>query len=409
MVFDIVIIGGGASGFFTAVNAVKMQPNLKILILERGKEVLQKVKISGGGRCNVTHAEFIPNELTKNYPRGNKELKGPFHKFSSGDVMQWFDDLGVPLKIENDGRVFPVSNSSQTIIDCFLQVAKQYNIQILTSQLVTDFVQQELNNWKVITKTKQVYKAKNIVIATGSQSKMWQMLEKKGLKNVSPVSSLFTFNCNDTRMETLPGISTRAKVAVKGQKLENVGPVLVTHWGFSGPAILKLSAWGARKFHECGYKFKLVINWTLDDNFEECRDYLESLKQLNSSQIIFKNPLYDLPKRLWQQIVIASKIQETQQWANVSKKQINALSNQLTQATFDIDGKSTFKEEFVTAGGVDLKEVDFKTFKSKKLPNCYIVGEALNIDAVTGGFNFQNAWTSGYLAALAISNTEENA
>lgn len=407
MGFDVIVVGGGASGFFTALNAVKLEPKLKVLILERGKEVLQKVKISGGGRCNVTHAEFIPNELTKNYPRGNKELKGPFHRFSSGDVMQWFDDLGVELKIESDGRVFPVSNSSQTIIDCFMQVATKHQIQIETSQLVVNFDCLANGSWNIETKTGLTYSAKNLVIATGSQSKIWSLLQKKGLKKIAPVPSLFTFRCKDVRIENLPGISAVAKVSVKGVKLENIGPVLITHWGFSGPAILKLSAWGAPEFYKCGYNFQLVINWTLEQNFEECRNYLESLKRLDSTQIIFKHALYNLPKRLWQQMVIASKITETQQWGNTSKKQINALSNQLTQSTFDIDGKSTFKEEFVTAGGVDLKEVDFKTFESKKLSNCYIVGEALNIDAITGGFNFQNAWTSGYLAAVAISKNRE--
>lgn len=403
MNYDLIVIGGGASGFFTAINVCKNNPKLSVLILERAKEVLQKVKISGGGRCNVTHAEFIPNELTKKYPRGEKELRGPFHSFMTGDVMEWFENRGVELKIENDGRVFPVSNSSQTIIDCFLKEARDFNIEVVTSELVTDFVFSENQYWEVHTNSKKQLVAKKIVIATGSQSKTWKKLRKMGLNLIDPVPSLFTFNCKDDRISSLPGLSSKVQVSVKQIKLKNEGPVLITHWGFSGPSILKLSAWGARELHKLDYKFDLQINWTLTENFESCKEYLLLEKSDNSRQFVIKNPLFDLPKRLWEQLVLASVITDKQRWADVNKRQLVALATQLTLSSFKIEGKSTFKEEFVTAGGVDLKEVNFKTFEATKLPNCYIVGEALNIDAITGGFNFQNAWTSGYLAALAIA------
>lgn len=406
--YDLIVVGGGASGFFTAINVARQNPSLKILIMERGKEVLQKVKISGGGRCNVTHAEFIPNELTKKYPRGEKELKGPFHNFMTGDVMEWFEERGVPLKIEDDGRVFPVSNTSQTIIDCFLNEANNYNIEIVTSELVANFQTKENNDWEVVTKSGKQLTAKKIAIATGSQVKTWKQLEALGLKLVAPVPSLFTFNCNDDRIKSLPGVATKAALTVKKAKLKSEGPVLITHWGFSGPAVLKLSAWGARELHDLEYDFTLHINWTLTENFESCKEYLLSEKNDNSRQFVIKNPLFDLPRRLWEQLILASEITEKQRWGDINKKQVIALATQLTLCAFEIKGKSTFKDEFVTAGGVDLKEVNFKTFEANKLPNCYIVGEALNVDAITGGFNFQNAWTSGYLAANAIANNNES-
>ena len=402
MIYDLIVIGGGASGFFTAINVAEKNPALKILILERGKEVLQKVKISGGGRCNVTHAEFIPNELTKKYPRGEKELKGPFHNFMTGDVMEWFEDRGVPLNIEEDGRVFPVSNSSQTIIDCLLDQASKFNIEILTSELVTNFNPLQNDDWELFTKSSKQFRTKKLVIASGSQTKTWKQLENLGVNLIKPVPSLFTFNCNDGRIKSLPGVALKSQVAIREAKLKNEGPVLITHWGFSGPAILKLSAWGARELNKLDYKFDLQINWTNTETFESCKEYLLEEKRENSRQFISKNPLFNLPKRLWEQLILASNITDKQRWADANKKQLIDLASQLTLSIFKIEGKSTFKDEFVTAGGVDLKEINFKTFKANKLPNCYIVGEALNIDAITGGFNFQNAWTSGYLAALAI-------
>lgn len=401
---DIIVIGGGAAGFFTAINAAEMNPNAQILILERGKEALTKVKVSGGGRCNVTHAEFLPKELSKNYPRGEKELRGPFHYFMTGDTMEWFEKRGVPLKIEEDGRIFPESNSSQTIIDCFLNEASKFQVQIEYHQAVNAIFQKN-EKWHILTKNNE-FVATKIVVATGSNTKIWSLLSKLGHKIVNPVPSLFTFNIKDERIKDLAGIATKASIEVCETKLKAEGALLVTHWGMSGPAILKLSAWGARILHELQYNFRIKINWLPNFSSEEIFENLKSLKLENPRQQVAKYAQFELPKRLWQNLSKAARIPETEKWAELNKQQIQQLVMQLTSAEFKVNRKSTFKEEFVTAGGVDLKEIDFKTFESKKCPNLYLVGEVLNIDAITGGFNFQNAWTGGFLAAKAITKPE---
>ena len=397
---DILIIGGGAAGFFTAINAAEMNPAARISILERGNEVLNKVKISGGGRCNVTHAEFDPRQLTKNYPRGEKELRGPFHSFMTGDTIAWFESKGVELKIEEDGRMFPESNSSQTIIDCFLEEIERLGIQLLKKHSVQD-ISWENGKWRVKTKTSD-FTALKLVIATGSNPKIWNLLEKLGHSIVTPVPSLFTFNVKDTRIKDLPGVATPASVKILGGKLETEGPLLITHWGMSGPAILKLSAWGARELSELP-EFEIRVNWLLDTRGEEVVSELKDLKQKYPKQQILKYSQLGLPKRLWQNLISATGITDDFRWADLSNKQIAEMAEELTAGVFKVHGKSTFKEEFVTAGGVDLKEVNFKTFESRIHKNLYFAGEVLNIDAITGGFNFQNAWTGGYLVARAVS------
>lgn len=399
--YDILIIGGGAAGFFTAINAAELNPKLKIAILERGKEVLTKVRISGGGRCNVTHAEFIPKELSKNYPRGEKELLGPFHSFRTGDTIDWFEKRGVALKIEDDGRMFPVTDSSQTIIDCFLSETKRLGIEVLLNHSLQEIVK-ENELWKIET-TQGTCQTKNLVIATGSNPKIWNLLEGMGHTLVAPVPSLFTFNIKDKRIADLPRVSTNATVKVLGTGLESEGPLLITHWGLSGPAILKLSAWGARELNELDYKFNLEVNWLEYLTFDETLEQLKEIKSNNAKQLVAKHPQFDLPKRLWQNLVIACGINPVIKWGETNKNQLQNLSNQLTQCRFEVNGKSTFKEEFVTAGGLELKEINFKTFESKIHNNLYLAGEVLNIDAITGGFNFQNCWTGGYLVAKAIS------
>lgn len=399
--YDILIIGGGAAGFFTAINAAELNLKLKIAILERGKEVLTKVRISGGGRCNVTHAEFIPKELSKNYPRGEKELLGPFHSFMTGDTIDWFEKRGVALKIEDDGRMFPVTDSSQTIIDCFLSETKRLGIEVLLNHSLQEIVK-ENELWKIET-SQGTCQTKNLVIATGSNPKIWNLLEGMGHTLVAPVPSLFTFNIKDKRIADLPGVSTNATVKVLGTGLESEGPLLITHWGLSGPAILKLSAWGARELNELDYKFTLEVNWLEYLTFDETLEQLKEIKSNNAKQLVAKHPQFDLPKRLWQNLVIACGINPEIKWGETNKNQLQNLSNQLTQCRFEVNGKSTFKEEFVTAGGVELKEINFKTFESKIHNNLYLAGEVLNIDAITGGFNFQNCWTGGYLVAKAIS------
>lgn len=400
--FDIIIIGGGAAGFFTAINAAEMNPNQKIAILERGKEVLTKVRISGGGRCNVTHAEFIPKELSKKYPRGEKELLGPFHSFMTGDTIDWFEKRGVALKIEEDGRMFPETNNSQTIIDCFHSEVERLGIEVLLNHSVQEILI-ENTYWNVET-TQGVFQAKNLVIATGSNPKIWNKLEKLGHTIVPPVPSLFTFNIKDKRIVDLPGVSTHAIVKVLGTGLESEGPLLITHWGLSGPAILKLSAWGARQLNKLNYKFTLQVNWLEYLSFDETLDQLKEIKNNNAKQLVVKHPYFELPKRLWKNLVGAVGINTETKWAEINKNQLYNLVNQLTQCQFEVNGKSTFKEEFVTAGGVELKEVNFKTFESKLHKKLYLAGEVLNIDAITGGFNFQNCWTGGFLVSQAIHN-----
>ncbi len=403
--FDIIIVGGGAAGFFTAINIVEKNPKLKVAILERGKTVLEKVRISGGGRCNVTHACFVPNDLVKFYPRGEKELRGPFHQFCSGDTIEWFEKRGVKLKVEDDGRMFPISDSSQTIIDCFLSATQKLGIQILTGHSVQSIFNPEVSGedyWKVES-NHETFACQKLIMTTGSNPKIWEMLNELGHTIVSPVPSLFTFNIKDSRIKDLMGLSAFANVKVKNSKLEASGPLLITHWGMSGPGILRLSAWGARELFDKKYHFALQVNWLNEVTFEEALETLKELKQEHAKKSVSKKSPFDFPNRLWESLVLASDIDSEKKWSDLSKKQLNDLANQLTNGEFQVNGKSTFKEEFVTAGGIDLKEVNFKTMESKLQKNLFFAGEIVNIDAITGGFNFQNAWTSGFILAEGIT------
>ena len=400
--YDILIVGGGAAGFFTAINIVEKNPKLKVAILERGKEVLSKVRISGGGRCNVTHACFVPNDLVKFYPRGEKELRGPFHQFCTEDTIEWFEKHGIELKIEDDGRMFPTSDSSQTIIDCFLTATQKLKIDILTNQSVQSLFKGE-DYWKVETNI-ATFSCQKLVMTTGSNPKIWEMLTKLGHSTISAVPSLFTFNIKDKRIKDLMGLSAFTTVKVKNTKLESSGPLLITHWGMSGPGILRLSAWGARILADKNYQFVLQVNWLNDLTFEETLEKLKELKLEQSKKAVSKKSPFKFPNRLWESLVLASTIFEDTKWADLSKNQLQNLANQLTNGEFQVNGKSTFKEEFVTAGGIDLKEINFKTMESKLHPNLFFAGEILNIDAITGGFNFQNAWTGGFIIAQTIVN-----
>lgn len=400
---DIIIIGGGAAGFFAAINIAEQNPHLSVAILERGKEGLQKVKISGGGRCNVTHAEFIPSELVLNYPRGEKELLGPFHSFMTGDTIAWFEERGVELKIEEDGRMFPASNSSQTIIDCFLYEAKKHNVAISYNYSVKSINVRE-SDFSIET-SQGIIECKKLVVATGSNTKVWKLLENLGHTIVQPVPSLFTFDIKDKRIKDIPGVVAKdVEVNVIGADLVSEGPLLITHVGMSAPAILKLSAFGAVELAKHNYDFRIEVNFIRKES-EDCLELLKDFKQELARKTVVNATQFDLPKRLWRQLVLASNINETERWADINKQQLEALSSQLTKATFHVTGKSTFKEEFVTAGGVDLKEVNFKTFESKRIPNMYFAGEVINVDAVTGGFNFQNAWTGAYIVSQSIAKS----
>ena len=399
--YDVLVVGGGAAGFFAAINTAERNPALSVAILERGTSVLNKVKVSGGGRCNVTHAEFIPNELASYYPRGQKELKGPFHSFMTGDTMAWFESRGVPLKIEDDGRVFPESNSSQSIIDCFLKQSQKYDIKLKKNHAVRS-IGQTGDSWAVET-TKEVFYCKKLMIATGSNPKIWQMLQSLG-HNISPaVPSLFTFDIDDPRLKDIPGVVAKdVAVEVMGTSLHSEGPLLITHSGLSAPSILKLSAFGAIELAQLNYKFEIKINFIQQDA-ASCLEVLMKNKLELSKKLVRNTPLFELPKRLWVKLVQASAIADELRWSDLNKLQLQSLSNQLTKAVFQVHGKSTFKEEFVTAGGIDLKEINFKTYESKLFKNLFFAGEIINIDGVTGGFNFQNAWTGAYLAAQELS------
>lgn len=402
---EVIIIGGGAAGFFTAINAVEKNPDLNVIILERGKDVLNKVKISGGGRCNVTHAEFVPKELSENYPRGQKELLGPFHTFMTGDTIAWFQKRGVELKIESDGRMFPTSDSSQTIIDCFLSEVNRLGVEVILRQSVRTI--QKVENGFVVETASDRFSADKVVVATGNNPKVWKLLEGLGHQIIPPVPSLFTFNIKDQRIQDLSGIAVNAQVKMLDPNtnkviLENQGPLLITHWGMSGPAILKLSAWGARLLEPLNYQFKIEVNWLDTISQEEVLEGLKSIKSEHGKQSLLKYPHWNLPKRLWQSLLRAAGISETLSWADATRENLMNIANQLTAAVFEVDGKSTFKEEFVTAGGVNLKEVDFKTYESRVVKNLYLVGEVLDIDAITGGFNFQNAWTGGFIVAESL-------
>lgn len=395
----VIIIGGGASGFFTAAN---IDANLyDVTILEQNSDVLQKVKISGGGRCNVSHACFDPRELVQFYPRGNKELLSVFTKFQPGDTMNWYEEHGVVLKIEDDNRIFPESNSSQSIIDCLVNECKKNNVKILTKQTVTEILPQE-NGYKIHT-TDQNYSADYVVFSTGSSPKAFKILEKLGHQIITPVPSLFTFNIKNEILKDLMGTSFQyVNIEIPKLNLEESGSLLITHWGLSGPAILKLSAWGARELAALKYQFEIIVNF-IGTASEDALEIFKNFKENEPKKSIGQAKIFDITNRFWQRILFVSGIDTAKQLANINNKEMQKIIENLCSCRMNVTGKSTFKEEFVTAGGVDLKEMDFKTMKSKKLPNFYISGEVLNIDAVTGGFNFQACWSEGWLIAQDLN------
>lgn len=398
---SIVIIGGGAAGFFAAINAAEQNPGTKIIILERTGKVLSKVKISGGGRCNVTNATFEPKELIKNYPRGSKELLSCFYRFQPKDTIEWFNDRGVELHAEADGRMFPVSNSSQTIIDCFMHEAQKLGIEIILNALITSIAPVEHGDcyWEIVYNDITL-QADRLIVASGNNEIIWEMLAGLGYTIVPPVPSLFTFNCNDERISPLPGISVaNASLSIKDTGLKQNGPVLITHWGFSGPAILKLSAWAARELAECDYSCTLVINWTGKYTVEQVFENLTNEKRQSPNKKVNAHAMFELPQRLWESLLVHTGIAPEKIWNDISKDMLRRLAEELAHGQFVISGKSTFKDEFVTCGGVDLKQIDFKTMQSKLHKNLFFAGEVLNIDGITGGFNFQAAWTTAYIAA----------
>ena len=403
--YDLVVVGGGAAGFFGALSAATHSKGLKVCILEKSSKLLSKVKVSGGGRCNVTHACFNNSDLIKNYPRGGKELKQAFSQFSTNETIEWFEARGVKLKTESDGRMFPVTDDSQTIIDCLLRESKKLGIEIITGKGVSEISAGDEFTLNLSDRTS--IKSKKLLIATGGSPKSegYSWLEKLGHTIEMPVPSLFTFNIPHSDIKELQGISMpSAKVKVLSTKLEESGPILITHWGLSGPAILKTSAWGARILNDLNYHFPVHVNWTGKHNDESIRKDFQLLIEDHKKKQISTLPFFDIPKRLWAYFSEQSEIEEDRRWIDISKKQLNKLIENLIRSEFTVSGKTTFKEEFVTCGGIKLIEVDFKTMQSKKVAGLFFAGEVLDVDGITGGFNFQNAWTTGWIAGKNCMN-----
>jgi len=402
----VLIIGGGAAGFFAACELSEKHGNVKITILEKDKEVLKKVRISGGGRCNVTHACFEPKDLVTFYPRGEKELYAPFLQFQPKDTIQWFSQNGVALKTEADGRIFPITDSSETIIECFMSICKKHNIEVKLSCRVNAIKKIDAK-WEV-TVSDKTYLSDFLIITAGSSPSLWTILASMGHTIVPAVPSLFTFKVNDKELNELAGISLpMVTVKISTMKHVTAGPIMITHWGLSGPAILKMSAWAAVELHELKYEFDIEVNWicrTYDDVIADIKQIKESDPKKQMGNIT----LHKIPHRFWLFLLTTSDIQSTQQWANITKKQTQDLARNITKFTLSVKGKSTNKEEFVTAGGISLKEVNFKSFQSKIQENLYFAGEILNIDGLTGGFNFQSAWTGAYIISKDIGAKVEH-
>jgi predicted Rossmann fold flavoprotein len=397
----VIVVGGGAAGFFFAVNCAELHPDYHITIIEKSDKLLEKVRISGGGRCNVTHACFDQKQLTRNYPRGERELLGAFHRFMTTDTIRWFEDRGVEIKTEDDGRMFPVTNDSETIAQCLLKSAEIHGVKIRTHQEVDTMAYTD-GQWQLTTSKDEVMKADILFIATGSSLRMWDILRHMGYRIAEPVPSLFTFNIKDNRINGLQGISVeKASVKIIDSKLEGSGPLLITHWGLSGPAILRLSAWGARILKDKKYSFQISVNWTGSMSTNETTEFLKKSKEEFPRKSVMGKPLFKLSSRLWESLCRYEGLSEKEpiNWADISKKDLEKLAATLSDSIFQVTGKSTFKDEFVTCGGVELDQIDLKTFKSKLHPDLFFAGEVLNIDAITGGFNFQAAWTGAWIAA----------
>ncbi len=400
--YDLIVIGGGAAGFFGAITAAEKNPKLRILILEKTTKLLSKVKVSGGGRCNVTHHEFEPTPFSKHYPRGQRELKSLLRSFGSTEAVAWFEKHGVKLKAEEDGRMFPATDNSETIINCFLDEAEKRKIEIRTGAEVKRIDKKE-SDFVVETAEETLY-SKNVLIAAGGYNNegAYHWIKKLGHTIVKPIPSLFTFNDSEKKFTDLMGLSVpEAEVKIAGTKFSETGPLLITHWGLSGPAVIKLSSWAAEYLYQQNYTFTALVNW-INFSEERLREAFSGLRTKHGKQKIFSNPIQKLPQRLWLRLCELAEIPEAKTWAEVPQKNLNKLQEGLIRCPFQIKGKTTFKEEFVTCGGVDLKEINLETMESKVVPGLFFAGEVLNIDGETGGFNFQAAWTTGYLAGNAI-------
>lgn len=408
----IVVIGGGAAGFFGAIACAQSHSHPQVIILEASHQPLAKVRVSGGGRCNVTHACFEPAALVQHYPRGGKALRGAFTRFQSRDTVNWFAARGVKLKTEADGRMFPITDDSATIVDCLMESAIALGIKIRTGTSVVSVkvLDGATPKFEIQLKSGEIVTCDRLLLATGSNKIGHQIAATLGHNIESPVPSLFTFNVLDKQLRELAGVSVdivRLRLSVDGNKLEQTGPLLITHWGLSGPAVLKLSAWGARMLYDCKYHASLTINWLPQSNPKDIGQTLFAAKTEWAKRAITSSCPVELPRRLWQYLGSRVAINNEDRWSGISHKSLNQLVQELTQGQYLIQGKGVFKEEFVTCGGVSLKEVNFKTMESRLCRGLYFAGEILDIDGITGGFNFQSAWTTAWLAGQAMGVAKE--
>ena len=401
---SVVVVGGGAAGYFGAVACAENVPGRRVLLLEKGTELLAKVRVSGGGRCNVTHACFDPALLVKNYPRGGKALRGPFTRFQPRDTEAWFNARGVRLKTEPDGRMFPVTDRSETIVECLQNAAAKAGVQVWTGVAIRSIVRTDKVFLLSLADGKNIT-CPRLLLATGGGRDGYRWAADLGHRIEPPIPSLFTFNIpGDPRLKGLAGVSVEnARISVQGMALHQTGPLLVTHWGFSGPAALKLSSWGARTLHDAGYKARVEVRWSAEGTEESVSRDLRSIKAANPKKQIVSHTSFGLPRRLWESLTAAAGIAPDRRWADATAEELGRLAKEISAGVYAMDGKSVFKEEFVTCGGVSLDEVDFRTMESRRCPGLYFAGEILDVDGVTGGFNFQNAWTTGWLAGRAMA------
>lgn len=402
---EVVVIGGGAAGFFAAVNCALQHKDVRVTLLEKSSKLLSKVRVSGGGRCNITHHCFNNKELSKNYPRGEQALRNAFNKFAVKDTIEWFENRGVKLKAEEDRRMFPVTDDSETVIDCLVREAGRAGVKISTNAEVMKVMKE--NDGFILYLREGKIKCDRLLIATGGNPKdtSYNWLRELGHVIVPPVPSLFTFNIPNSPVTKLMGVSVEsARIKIAGTKLEQLGPLLVTHWGLSGPAVLKLSAWGARILYDMNYSFTALVNWLPEYNDESLREHIQELRETQASKVMISRCPFPLPRRLWEYILERSGVSSSMRWADLPKKAQNILINNLVNDEYKVAGKTTFKEEFVTCGGVSLGDVNFNTMESKKCRGLYFAGEVLDIDGITGGFNFQAAWTTGWIAAQGMGS-----
>jgi predicted Rossmann fold flavoprotein len=401
----LVVIGGGAAGFFCAVNAARLQPGLRVILLEKTGKLLSKVTVSGGGRCNVTHACFDPSDMAARYPRGRHFVRKAFHRFFTTDTIHWFAERGVTLKTEPDGRMFPVTDSSATIVQCLLREASRYRVDIRMQADCTG-IEKGAEGFRILLRTGEPIRADYVCIAVGGYPKetLFDWLQQTGHPIVPPVPSLFTFNLPGHPITSLMGIAVNdAQVQLPAQRIEQRGPLLITHWGLSGPAVLRASAWGARELAACQWQFTVRVNWLPDFHETALLAELKQQREINRQVRVRGRCPWSLPARLWDYLAAEAGCPETARWADLSSTVLQQLARLLCGQTFPVKGKTTFREEFVTAGGIELRDVRPDTMESKILPGLFFAGEVLDVDGITGGYNFQHAWTSGFCAASAVA------